>query len=104
MDETANIDEEMPREEAPHRGLREPACPRRAGPDRRAKRRISAGQRDFGACGRWRGDDRRGRRAQGRLPGLPKRPPYIAAAQGPTKVAPPSDDTVSAPNDAGAAC
>src|SRR5208337_676798 len=39
---------------------------------------------------------------KGGVPGLPKQPPYIAAAQGPTKVAPPSDDTVSAPNDAGA--
>jgi SPOR domain len=39
---------------------------------------------------------------KGGVPGLPKHPPYIAAAQGPTKVAPPSDDTVSAPNDAGA--
>jgi SPOR domain len=38
---------------------------------------------------------------KGGVPGLPKQPPYIAAAQGPTKVAPPSDDTVSAPNDAG---
>ena len=38
----------------------------------------------------------------GGVPGLAKQPPYIAAAQGPTKVAPPSDDTVSAPNDAGA--
>ncbi len=40
---------------------------------------------------------------KGRVPGLPKRPPYIAAAQGPVKVAPPSDDTVAAPNDVGAA-
>ena len=39
---------------------------------------------------------------KGGVPGLPKQPPYIAAAQGPTKVAPPSDDTVSAANDAGA--
>src|SRR5271166_4782674 len=39
---------------------------------------------------------------RGGVPGLPKQPPYIAAAQGPTKVAPPSDDTVSALNDAGA--
>lgn len=39
---------------------------------------------------------------KGGLPGLPKHPPYIAATQGPTKVAPPSGDTVSAANDAGA--
>ncbi len=39
---------------------------------------------------------------KGGVPGLPKRPPYIAAAQGPTKVLPPSDDTVAASNDAGA--
>src|SRR5271166_196743 len=39
---------------------------------------------------------------RGGVPGLPKQPPFIAAAQGPTKVAPPSDDTVSALNDAGA--
>jgi SPOR domain len=35
------------------------------------------------------------------VPGLPKQPPFIAAAQGPTKVAPPSDETVIASNDAG---
>jgi SPOR domain len=39
---------------------------------------------------------------KGGVPGIPKQPPYIAAALGPTKVAPPSDDTVSAPNDGGA--
>ena len=39
---------------------------------------------------------------KGGVPGLPKRPPYIAAAQGPTKVLPPNDDTVAASNDAGA--
>lgn len=39
---------------------------------------------------------------KGGVPGMPKQPPYIAAAQGPTKVAPPSGETVSAPNDAGA--
>ncbi len=39
---------------------------------------------------------------KGRLPGMPKAPPFIAAAQGPTKVQPPSDATVSTPNDAGA--
>ena len=38
----------------------------------------------------------------GGVPGLPKQPPDIAAAQGPTKVLPPSDETVSASNDAGA--
>ena len=38
---------------------------------------------------------------RGQVPGLPRKPPYIAAAQGPVKVAPPSDDTVSAPNDVG---
>lgn len=36
---------------------------------------------------------------KGRVPGLPKDPPFIAAAQGPTKVQPPSDETVTAPND-----
>ncbi len=35
-------------------------------------------------------------------PGFSKDPPFIAAAQGPTKVAPPSDQTVSTSNDAGA--
>ena len=34
--------------------------------------------------------------------GFSKDPPFIAAAQGPTKVAPPSDQTVSTSNDAGA--
>ena len=37
---------------------------------------------------------------KGGVPGLAKQPPYIAAAQGPTKVLPPSDDTVAAPNEA----
>src|ERR1700678_447649 len=36
------------------------------------------------------------------VPGLQKDPPFIAAAQGPTKVAPPSDQTVSTSSDAGA--
>jgi hypothetical protein len=36
------------------------------------------------------------------VPGLQKEPPFIAAAQGPTKVAPPSDQTVSTSSDAGA--
>ena len=39
---------------------------------------------------------------KGGVPGLPKQPPFIAAAQGPTKVAPPSDETVAASNDPGA--
>ena len=39
---------------------------------------------------------------RGGVPGLPKQPPFIAAAQGPTKVQPPSDETVTASNDAGA--
>jgi SPOR domain len=38
---------------------------------------------------------------KGEVPGLPKQPPFIAAAQGPTKVAPPSDETVTASGDAG---
>ncbi len=38
---------------------------------------------------------------KGRVPGLPKDPPFIAAAQGPTKVQPPSDQTVTASNDTG---
>ena len=38
---------------------------------------------------------------RGGVPGLPKAPPFIAAAQGPTKVKPPSDETVAASNDAG---
>ena len=37
---------------------------------------------------------------RGGLPGLPKTPPFIAAAKGPTKVQPPSEETVAAPNDA----
>ena len=39
---------------------------------------------------------------KGGLPGMPKAPPFIAAADGPTKVQPPSDATVSTPTDAGA--
>lgn len=39
---------------------------------------------------------------KGRVPGLPKDPPFIAAAQGPTKVQPPSDQTVTASSDPGA--
>ena len=39
---------------------------------------------------------------RGGVPGLPKQAPFIAAAQGPTKVEPPSDDTVTASIDAGA--
>jgi hypothetical protein len=39
---------------------------------------------------------------KGRVPGLPTQPPFIAAAQGPTKVQPPSDETVATSNDAGA--
>jgi hypothetical protein len=35
-------------------------------------------------------------------PGFSKDPPFIAAAQGPTRVAPPSDQTVSTSSDAGA--
>ncbi|HLX97246.1 MAG TPA: SPOR domain-containing protein [Roseiarcus sp.] len=35
-------------------------------------------------------------------PGFSKDPPFIAAAQGPTKVAPPSDQTAAASSDAGA--
>ena len=38
---------------------------------------------------------------RGGVPGLPKQPPFIAAAQGPTKVQPPSEETVAAANDAG---
>jgi hypothetical protein len=38
---------------------------------------------------------------KGGVPGLPKQPPFIAAAQGPTKVAPPSDEPAAASNDAG---
>jgi hypothetical protein len=36
------------------------------------------------------------------VPGLKKEAPFIAAAQGPTKVAPPSDQTAASSNDAGA--
>ncbi len=39
---------------------------------------------------------------KGGVPGLPKTPPFIAAAKGPTKVQPPSDETVAPSNDAGA--
>jgi cell division septation protein DedD len=39
---------------------------------------------------------------KGGAPGFKTDPPFIAAAQGPTKVAPPSDQTVTAPSDAGA--
>ncbi len=39
---------------------------------------------------------------RGGVPGLPKPPPFIAAAQGPTKVQPPSDETVTSANDVGA--
>ncbi len=39
---------------------------------------------------------------KGGAPGLRRDPPFIAAAQGPTKVAPPSDQTVAASSDAGA--
>ena len=38
---------------------------------------------------------------KGRVPGMPKDPPFIAAAQGPTKVQPPSDQTAAAANDPG---
>ena len=38
---------------------------------------------------------------KGGAPGLSREPPFIAAAQGPTKVQPPSDETVTASNDAG---
>ena len=38
---------------------------------------------------------------KGGVPGLPKQPPFIAAAQGPTKVQPPSDETVAASTDSG---
>ncbi len=67
---------------------------------RRAARSWMLTASSPGDCGRR--DDRSGRRLKGGVPGLPKQPPYIAAAQGPTKVLPPSDDTVAAPNDAGA--
>jgi hypothetical protein len=39
---------------------------------------------------------------KGHVPGLPKAAPFIAAAQGPTKVQPPSDETVSTSTDPGA--
>ncbi len=39
---------------------------------------------------------------RGKVPGLPRQAPYIAAAQGPVKVAPPNDNTISASNDVGA--
>jgi SPOR domain len=35
------------------------------------------------------------------VPGMPRQAPFIAAAQGPVKVAPPSDEAVSAPSEAG---
>src|SRR5271165_4893387 len=38
---------------------------------------------------------------RGGVPGLPKQAPFIAAAQGPTKVEPPNDDPVAASSDAG---
>jgi SPOR domain len=38
---------------------------------------------------------------KGGAPGLSREPPFIAAAQGPTKVQPPSDETVTASTDAG---
>jgi SPOR domain len=38
---------------------------------------------------------------KGQVPGLPKDPPFIAAAQGPTKVQPPSDQTAAASDDPG---
>ena len=38
---------------------------------------------------------------KGGAPGLSREPPFIAAAQGPTKVQPPSDETVTASSDAG---
>ena len=39
---------------------------------------------------------------RGGVPGIKKDPPFIAAAQGPTKVAPPSDQTATTSSDAGA--
>ena len=39
---------------------------------------------------------------RGGVPGLPKQAPFIAAALGPTKVQPPSEETVAGANDAGA--
>ena len=38
---------------------------------------------------------------KGGVPGLPKTPPFIAAAQGPTKVEPPKSETAAALNDPG---
>ena len=38
----------------------------------------------------------------GVVPGLPKRPPFIAAAEGPTKIQPPSDATVQSGGDSAA--
>lgn len=38
----------------------------------------------------------------GVVPGIPKKPPFIAAAEGPTKIQPPSDATVQSAGDAGA--
>ncbi len=79
---------------APHdHALTEPAAKRRAiGWNARISALSVAGVAMIGAV----------LALKGGVPGLPKQPPYIAAAQGPTKVAPPSDDTVSALNDAGA--
>ena len=39
---------------------------------------------------------------KGGVPGLPRQPPFIVAVEGPVKVAPPNDETVSAPNETGA--
>ena len=39
---------------------------------------------------------------KGGVPGLPKQAPFIAAAQGPTKVQPPSEDNVASSSDGGA--
>ena len=39
---------------------------------------------------------------RGGVPGIQKTPPFIAAAQGPTKVQPPSEEAVSTSSDAGA--
>jgi len=39
---------------------------------------------------------------RGGVPGVKKDPPFIAAAQGPTRIAPPSDQTVAASSDPGA--
>ena len=74
--------------------------------DRRRRRRAAVASLaldGFRPRHRRRRDDRRRLRAQGQGARLaPKAPPFIAAAQGPTKVQPPSDATVSTPNDAGA--